>query len=226
MLTIAENTRKPISSSTSRGRRRQTRPRRVRRYGTLTFTYVYVCDVCARRDRSVKEPVYDVSLSVRYLPNLMWKSGMLARIEETTDRRRVRLRDADVQRVHRLGGTVLVTMKTELGPIAAAGARRGAREALSIPPDHSYLLMHSAGLLEPAQCKQQSSEAIPARNSTAPTPSNVGCCARGRPIIVEWERDARHSAGLSLVRVSTVSTKRDAEAYTHLVYEKSRDAAE
>ncbi|GBP22119.1 hypothetical protein EVAR_94159_1 [Eumeta japonica] len=26
------------------------------------------------------------------------------------------------------------------------------------------------------------------------------CCARGRPIIVEWERDARHSAGLSLVR--------------------------
>ncbi|GBP20984.1 hypothetical protein EVAR_9556_1 [Eumeta japonica] len=24
-----------------------------------------------------------------------------------------------------------------------------------------------------------------------------GCCARGRPIIVEWERDARHSAGLS-----------------------------
>ncbi|GBP52347.1 hypothetical protein EVAR_38494_1 [Eumeta japonica] len=25
-------------------------------------------------------------------------------------------------------------------------------------------------------------------------------CARGRPIIVEWERDARHSAGLSLVR--------------------------
>ncbi|GBP56097.1 hypothetical protein EVAR_43861_1 [Eumeta japonica] len=30
------------------------------------------------------------------------------------------------------------------------------------------------------------------------TPGN--CCARGRPIIVEWERDARHSAGLSLVR--------------------------
>ncbi|GBP33414.1 hypothetical protein EVAR_6762_1 [Eumeta japonica] len=28
------------------------------------------------------------------------------------------------------------------------------------------------------------------------------CCARGRPIIVEWERDARHSAGLSLVRIS------------------------
>ncbi|GBP79064.1 hypothetical protein EVAR_58732_1 [Eumeta japonica] len=28
------------------------------------------------------------------------------------------------------------------------------------------------------------------------------CCARGRPIIVEWERDARHSAGLSLVRSS------------------------
>ncbi|GBP11943.1 hypothetical protein EVAR_74563_1 [Eumeta japonica] len=26
------------------------------------------------------------------------------------------------------------------------------------------------------------------------------CCARGRPIIVEWERHARHSAGLSLVR--------------------------
>ncbi|GBP29243.1 hypothetical protein EVAR_20606_1 [Eumeta japonica] len=30
--------------------------------------------------------------------------------------------------------------------------------------------------------------------------SNSLCCARGRPIIVEWERDARHSAGLSLVR--------------------------
>ncbi|GBP06467.1 Ubiquitin conjugation factor E4 A [Eumeta japonica] len=30
----------------------------------------------------------------------------------------------------------------------------------------------------------------------------VLCCARGRPIIVEWERDARHSAGLSLVRES------------------------
>ncbi|GBP31666.1 hypothetical protein EVAR_84112_1 [Eumeta japonica] len=28
----------------------------------------------------------------------------------------------------------------------------------------------------------------------------IVCCARGRPIIVEWERDARHSAGLSLVR--------------------------
>ncbi|GBP80644.1 hypothetical protein EVAR_58902_1 [Eumeta japonica] len=27
--------------------------------------------------------------------------------------------------------------------------------------------------------------------------------ARGRPIIVEWERDARHSAGLSLVRYSS-----------------------
>ncbi|GBP86268.1 hypothetical protein EVAR_57390_1 [Eumeta japonica] len=31
-------------------------------------------------------------------------------------------------------------------------------------------------------------------------PSSYMCCARGRPIIVEWERDARHSAGLSLVR--------------------------
>ncbi|GBP12004.1 hypothetical protein EVAR_5849_1 [Eumeta japonica] len=29
---------------------------------------------------------------------------------------------------------------------------------------------------------------------------SIECCARGRPIIVEWERDARHSAGLSLVR--------------------------
>ncbi|GBP38983.1 hypothetical protein EVAR_95603_1 [Eumeta japonica] len=29
---------------------------------------------------------------------------------------------------------------------------------------------------------------------------NVDSAARGRPIIVEWERDARHSAGLSLVR--------------------------
>ncbi|GBP83381.1 hypothetical protein EVAR_91054_1 [Eumeta japonica] len=28
----------------------------------------------------------------------------------------------------------------------------------------------------------------------------LDCAARGRPIIVEWERDARHSAGLSLVR--------------------------
>ncbi|GBP07394.1 hypothetical protein EVAR_4769_1 [Eumeta japonica] len=34
--------------------------------------------------------------------------------------------------------------------------------------------------------------------------SEKNCCARGRPIIVEWERDARHSAGLSLVvRAST-----------------------
>ncbi|GBP69920.1 hypothetical protein EVAR_83238_1 [Eumeta japonica] len=32
------------------------------------------------------------------------------------------------------------------------------------------------------------------------------CCARGRPIIVEWERDARHSAGLSLVRQADTKT--------------------
>ncbi|GBP00258.1 hypothetical protein EVAR_869_1 [Eumeta japonica] len=32
----------------------------------------------------------------------------------------------------------------------------------------------------------------------------LACCARGRPIIVEWERDARHSAGLSLVRIASV----------------------
>ncbi|GBP52765.1 hypothetical protein EVAR_27708_1 [Eumeta japonica] len=32
------------------------------------------------------------------------------------------------------------------------------------------------------------------------SPVKCQCCARGRPIIVEWERDARHSAGLSLVR--------------------------
>ncbi|GBP64972.1 hypothetical protein EVAR_36592_1 [Eumeta japonica] len=31
-------------------------------------------------------------------------------------------------------------------------------------------------------------------------------CARGRPIIVEWERDARHSAGLSLVRTHKAVT--------------------
>ncbi|GBP92060.1 hypothetical protein EVAR_67788_1 [Eumeta japonica] len=31
-------------------------------------------------------------------------------------------------------------------------------------------------------------------------PLKYKCCARGRPIIVEWERDARHSAGLPLVR--------------------------
>ncbi|GBP64908.1 hypothetical protein EVAR_49201_1 [Eumeta japonica] len=31
--------------------------------------------------------------------------------------------------------------------------------------------------------------------------------ARGRPIIVEWERDARHSAGLSLVRRSSRGIK-------------------
>ncbi|GBO99184.1 hypothetical protein EVAR_486_1 [Eumeta japonica] len=30
------------------------------------------------------------------------------------------------------------------------------------------------------------------------------CCARDRPIIVEWERDARHSAGPSLVRMLVV----------------------
>ncbi|GBP84361.1 hypothetical protein EVAR_87512_1 [Eumeta japonica] len=34
------------------------------------------------------------------------------------------------------------------------------------------------------------------------------CCARGRPIIVEWERDARHSAGLSLVRYDESSTNK------------------
>ncbi|GBP60642.1 hypothetical protein EVAR_88369_1 [Eumeta japonica] len=34
-----------------------------------------------------------------------------------------------------------------------------------------------------------------------------GCCARGRPIIVEWERDARHSAGLSLVRGVEMAVK-------------------
>ncbi|GBP46374.1 hypothetical protein EVAR_36353_1 [Eumeta japonica] len=34
-----------------------------------------------------------------------------------------------------------------------------------------------------------------------PTSRPADCCARGRPIIVEWERDARHSAGLSLVRI-------------------------
>ncbi|GBP69972.1 hypothetical protein EVAR_50741_1 [Eumeta japonica] len=28
---------------------------------------------------------------------------------------------------------------------------------------------------------------------------------RGRPIIVEWERDARHSAGLSLVRLRSIA---------------------
>ncbi|GBP90065.1 hypothetical protein EVAR_99711_1 [Eumeta japonica] len=35
--------------------------------------------------------------------------------------------------------------------------------------------------------------------------SNDGArsAARGRPIIVEWERDARHSAGLSLVRMNS-----------------------
>ncbi|GBP87670.1 hypothetical protein EVAR_38156_1 [Eumeta japonica] len=36
----------------------------------------------------------------------------------------------------------------------------------------------------------------------------VLCCARGRPIIVEWERDARHSAGLSLVRGYCVADSR------------------
>ncbi|GBP81064.1 hypothetical protein EVAR_62104_1 [Eumeta japonica] len=38
------------------------------------------------------------------------------------------------------------------------------------------------------------------RNPLCPRPRRYDCCARGRPIIVEWERDARHSAGLSLVR--------------------------
>ncbi|GBP22388.1 General transcription factor IIH subunit 2 [Eumeta japonica] len=33
------------------------------------------------------------------------------------------------------------------------------------------------------------------------------CCARGRPIIVEWERDARHSAGLSLVRCGELASR-------------------
>ncbi|GBP49699.1 hypothetical protein EVAR_33453_1 [Eumeta japonica] len=43
------------------------------------------------------------------------------------------------------------------------------------------------------------------------------CCARGRPIIVEWERDARHSAGLSLVRCNKI------HCYEKL-YESRRDA--
>ncbi|GBP62065.1 hypothetical protein EVAR_53843_1 [Eumeta japonica] len=37
--------------------------------------------------------------------------------------------------------------------------------------------------------------------SKSPTRKCRTTAARGRPIIVEWERDARHSAGLSLVRV-------------------------
>ncbi|GBP48386.1 hypothetical protein EVAR_96425_1 [Eumeta japonica] len=37
------------------------------------------------------------------------------------------------------------------------------------------------------------------------------CCARGRPIIVEWERDARHSAGLSLVRILGPPPSRSAD---------------
>ncbi|GBP29580.1 hypothetical protein EVAR_79129_1 [Eumeta japonica] len=40
------------------------------------------------------------------------------------------------------------------------------------------------------------------------------CCARGRPIIVEWERDARHSAGLSLVRAEPL--KRNLNVGTRL----------
>ncbi|GBP96022.1 hypothetical protein EVAR_58021_1 [Eumeta japonica] len=35
----------------------------------------------------------------------------------------------------------------------------------------------------------------------------IDCCARGRPIIVEWERDARHSAGLSLVRAGAAQCR-------------------
>ncbi|GBP57305.1 hypothetical protein EVAR_39944_1 [Eumeta japonica] len=42
--------------------------------------------------------------------------------------------------------------------------------------------------------------------------TNTVCCARGRPIIVEWERDARHSAGLSLVRCDALVCERD---HTH-----------
>ncbi|GBP46321.1 hypothetical protein EVAR_39698_1 [Eumeta japonica] len=41
------------------------------------------------------------------------------------------------------------------------------------------------------------------------------CCARGRPIIVEWERDARHSAGLSLVRDNGIHHRR---GYTERVH--------
>ncbi|GBP62213.1 Protein sly1 homolog [Eumeta japonica] len=46
------------------------------------------------------------------------------------------------------------------------------------------------------------------------------CCARGRPIIVEWERDARHSAGLSLVRLNSTknSTKLKARAPCAVIY--------
>ncbi|GBP35426.1 hypothetical protein EVAR_94877_1 [Eumeta japonica] len=39
------------------------------------------------------------------------------------------------------------------------------------------------------------------------TDPDTRCCARGRPIIVEWERDARHSAGLSLVRFVAMSVR-------------------
>ncbi|GBP60345.1 hypothetical protein EVAR_91380_1 [Eumeta japonica] len=39
----------------------------------------------------------------------------------------------------------------------------------------------------------------------APLYDDFTCCARGRPIIVEWERDARHSAGLSLVRTDNAT---------------------
>ncbi|GBP51238.1 hypothetical protein EVAR_85451_1 [Eumeta japonica] len=46
------------------------------------------------------------------------------------------------------------------------------------------------------------------------------CCARGRPIIVEWERDARHSAGLSLVRSGNIFDVHVGEAAGELIKDK------
>ncbi|GBP65946.1 hypothetical protein EVAR_50295_1 [Eumeta japonica] len=49
------------------------------------------------------------------------------------------------------------------------------------------------------------------------------CCARGRPIIVEWERDARHSAGLSLVRAFVPkNTSRRCVEYIHSRVDRER----
>ncbi|GBP59256.1 hypothetical protein EVAR_97758_1 [Eumeta japonica] len=53
--------------------------------------------------------------------------------------------------------------------------------------------------------------------------------ARGRPIIVEWERDARHSAGLSLVRTSKQRSRvrrYNATELLAILAESSRDEGE
>ncbi|GBP86328.1 hypothetical protein EVAR_52724_1 [Eumeta japonica] len=56
-----------------------------------------------------------------------------------------------------------------------------------------FTITHGVGAID-------GSAEAPSRLYNINLPLNEISAARGRPIIVEWERDARHSAGLSLVR--------------------------